>query len=479
MATVNIKQNNIDFTVDNANTSKSWIPSPGSTFAPADLGTDFNINMLKTVETEGWLNDLRILHGLFIDWDGAQITLNGTTYTINNTGELFSAIENANKTYSLGDYQGKLKSRAFYTKYNKLLSRINKLIDDKTSYIEPLYSVGIDVTNGRYTGGQSYMVEHGKQASWEVSAFDGYKLPTSVTNGTISGNIVTSDEATKDFTVYVVCEEDISNTEPAYAEYYFLINNIKVFENTRIDLDQTITIPTPPDGEIGDGETFEGWQCELNGNLYQPGETFTLTQEDYDKITEGTFAFSAVLKPKTYQVGINVTNGWYLGTSPETIEYDKQASWEVYANEGYKLPTSVTNGTISGNIVTSYIVTQNFTVDVVCEEDISNTEHGSSNPESSGTEHGSSNPESSGTEPGSSNPESSGTEPGSSNPESSGTEPGSSVHESSGTESGLTDPDSSGTEPDLTDPDSSGTEPDISYIEPDVSYIEPGLTDPE
>ena len=95
MAIVNIKQNNIDFTVDNANTSKSWIPSPGSTFAPADLGNDFNIGILKTAEDEGWLDDLRILHGLFIDWNSGKITLNGTTYTINNTGELFSAIQEA------------------------------------------------------------------------------------------------------------------------------------------------------------------------------------------------------------------------------------------------------------------------------------------------------------------------------------------------------------------------------------------------
>ena len=306
MATVNIKQNNINFTVDDVNTPKSWNPMAGSTFAPADLGTDFNINMLKTAEDEGWLNDLRILHGLFIDWDGAQITLNGRTYTIHNTGELFSAIKNANKTYPLGDYQGKLKSRAFYIKYNKLLSRINKLIDDKISYIEPEYPP---------------------------------------------------------------------------VEYSFWIDNTKVYDNTLIYLGETITIPAPNVYELGDDvELFEGWKCELDGNLYKPGDQYTLTQEDYDKVVGEVFTFNAKFRD-SYLVGINIAHGWYGGHALKRIKTGEQASWKVYANEGYKLPTSVTNGTINGNIVTSDIVTKNFTVDVVCEEDISNTEPGSPDPE--------------------------------------------------------------------------------------------------
>ena len=125
MATVNIKQNNIDFTVDNANTTKSWIPSPGSTFAPADLGTDFNSYILTTAEAEGWLNDLRILHGLFIDWDGAQITLNGTTYTIHNTGELFSAIQEANEvSNTLNSSNQAISSNVVFEKIQELENKI-------------------------------------------------------------------------------------------------------------------------------------------------------------------------------------------------------------------------------------------------------------------------------------------------------------------------------------------------------------------
>lgn len=251
------------------------------------------------------------------------------------------------------------------------------------------YSVGIDVTNGRYTGTSPQTIEYGDHAFWEVYADEGYELPISVTNGTISGNMVTSDKVTNDFTVYVNCV-DLSYIEPAYSEYSFWIDGTKVYDNTWIDLGQTITIPAPQDEELGDDkELFEGWICELNGNLYQPGDQYTLTQEDYDKIVGGVFTFNASFK-NSYYVGINVTNGRYGGSTTKRIKYGEQASWTVYADDGYKLPTSVTNGTISGNIVTSDIVTNNFTVDVVCEEDI---QPGLTDPESSETEPGLTDPE--------------------------------------------------------------------------------------
>ena len=134
MATINIKQNSINFTVDNTNTPVSYTPVAGATFSPSDLGTNFDLNTLKQSETEGWLNDLRVLHGLFIDWDGGKITLNGTTYTITNTGQLLAAIQNAGKvSTSLSTSSNMAISAA--TVYQKIQELESKLAEYESTYI--------------------------------------------------------------------------------------------------------------------------------------------------------------------------------------------------------------------------------------------------------------------------------------------------------------------------------------------------------
>ena len=132
MSTISIKQNNIDFTLDNINTPKGYTPVPGASFVPSDVITPstgtFNISELKTAETEGWLNDLRVLHSLFIDWDGGTITFNGTTYTIENTGQLLAAIQNAgNVATTLSDSNLPIRSSVVKQEFSDLEAAIANL----------------------------------------------------------------------------------------------------------------------------------------------------------------------------------------------------------------------------------------------------------------------------------------------------------------------------------------------------------------
>ena len=62
-----------------------------------------------------------------------------------------------------------------------------------------------------------------------------------------------------------------------------------------------------------------------------------------------------------------IENGYSENASQSiTVSKGEQASWTVYANDGYRLPDTVTNGQINGNQVTSNNADDNLEVRVVC-----------------------------------------------------------------------------------------------------------------
>lgn len=68
-------------------------------------------------------------------------------------------------------------------------------------------------------------------------------------------------------------------------------------------------------------------------------------------------------------VTINIQNGYSPSTQTVKVEEGKSATWSVYPSTGFKLPTTVTNGTIYSNTVKSRKVTSadtSFTVTVEC-----------------------------------------------------------------------------------------------------------------
>ena len=68
-------------------------------------------------------------------------------------------------------------------------------------------------------------------------------------------------------------------------------------------------------------------------------------------------------------VTINIQNGYSPSTQTVKVEEGKSATWSVYPSTGFKLPTTVTNGTIYSNTIKSREVTStdtSFTVTVEC-----------------------------------------------------------------------------------------------------------------
>ena len=62
-----------------------------------------------------------------------------------------------------------------------------------------------------------------------------------------------------------------------------------------------------------------------------------------------------------------IENGYSENASQSiTVSKGEQASWTVYANNGYRLPDTVTNGQINGNQVTSNNADDNLEVRVIC-----------------------------------------------------------------------------------------------------------------
>jgi len=88
----------------------------------------YKSSTIQTALNNNKLSNIAALDGALIDWDNINITINGVNKNINSTADLIAAIELANKTYPIGNYNGKLDSKSFYDKYNDLSERIDNLI---------------------------------------------------------------------------------------------------------------------------------------------------------------------------------------------------------------------------------------------------------------------------------------------------------------------------------------------------------------
>ena len=376
MATINIKQNSINFTVDNTNTPVSYTPVAGATFSPSDLGTNFDLNMLKSAETEGWLNDLRVLHSLFIDWDNGQITLNGTQYTISNTGQLLAAIQNANKTYGLGNYSGKLSTQAFTNKYNELLNRINNLpipstkndiiISGKsitglsngyylnygstatitfttsvpcTVQLVPEYNARYDqsvTTTGSYThkiaitNTNTTDFEYQVEPNWIVIKVADSYVDASQYN--VENGYAYLSDGTHRGTQYGIGYDIYMQPEQQYPVYYYdaEVGGIKLNEDPQyVKMGQVITLWSA----YGEDENYRfiGWKNKSTNTIYPAGSRLTIKSA---MISGSSISFYAV-----YEEIISYT---YVEPEPEEIN-DAYVSFDGYDT----ISGSFTGGSVS------------------------------------------------------------------------------------------------------------------------------------
>lgn len=101
-------------------------------------------------------------------------------------------------------------------------------------------------------------------------------------------------------------------------------------------------------GDTNAGETENTLYINTNGSSSQPSDTPTVHKAE---------------------VTINVVNGYSPSTKTVEVEEGESATWSIYPLTGFKLPTTVTNGTIYSNTVKSNKVTSSdtsLTVTVEC-----------------------------------------------------------------------------------------------------------------
>lgn len=101
-------------------------------------------------------------------------------------------------------------------------------------------------------------------------------------------------------------------------------------------------------GDTNTGETDNTLYINTIGSSSQPSDTTTVHKAN---------------------VTINIQNGYSPSTKTVKVEEGKSATWSVYPSTGFKLPTTVTNGTIYSNTVKSREVTStdtSFAVTVEC-----------------------------------------------------------------------------------------------------------------
>ena len=236
--------------------------------------------------------------------------------------------------------------------------QIDNILDGEV--VPPLvkqYTIKIYILNGHTTGSQEVTVNAGDQHSWEIIPNDGYKMPTQVSNGTINGNVVTSNAAYANLVIYVFCEkiDDTPSTES-----YNVTLNISNGNIVTGSITQTVNEGGTASWEV---EPIEGYKLPTtvtNGTINGSFVTSDVVTSDLEVTVE-------CVQKQSFMVFLEIENGNVLsGSIEQTVMEGEQVTWEVEPIEGYKLPTTITGGTINGSFVTSDVVTSDLDVIVTC-----------------------------------------------------------------------------------------------------------------
>ncbi len=236
----------------------------------------------------------------------------------------------------------------------------NIVVTASCVYVPKTFTVSASVENGSTDAPET--ATEGEDVSFTVSANEGYKLPESITvtvNGEaitgytynaetgevlipgeeVTGNIVVTASCVyvpKTFTVSASVENG-STTAPATATEGEDVS-FTVSANEGYKLPESITVTVNGEALAADAYTYNA----ETGEVLIPGE----------KVTGNIVVTAAcVYVPKTFTVSASVENG--STTAPETATEGEDVSFTVSANEGYKLPESITV-TVNGEAITGY-----------------------------------------------------------------------------------------------------------------------------
>jgi len=184
-----------------------------------------------------------------------------------------------------------------------------------------------------------------------------------VTPSIISGGSISFEAVYEEKISYTYVEPEPEEVNDAYVTFSGYDTISGTFKGGSVSEGKTITLPSAGKSSTSQySYTFNGWKNELDGTVYQAGSTITIWSD-----TNFTAQFTATTRQ--YNVTLNVTNGTITeGSKVKTVKYGQTATWYIAPNDGYQLPTTVDNGLISGNRVTSQTVRTSFTVTAFCPE---------------------------------------------------------------------------------------------------------------
>lgn len=215
--------------------------------------------------------------GSSINWPQIRCRYDdGTTTTINATASGVSLSNNLTSSTAAGTYNN---ITATYTTNNGSFTTTNTLTYTITSVPPTTYNVTLNVNNGAITNGQAVQtVTSGGSASWTVTPNSGYKMPSSVSGATISGNTVTVSNVTSNQTINLTCEP-IPVTQ--YTVTYNKNGGNSTPSSQTANAGSTITLASAisRNEDANYTYTFAGWNTQSNGGgtNYTAGQQITLS----------------------------------------------------------------------------------------------------------------------------------------------------------------------------------------------------------
>lgn len=246
------------------------------------------------------------------------------------------------------------------------------------------YTVIFDVTHGdaptsdTITYGKALDVIISPEANYEVS--NAYNLNNQSQKFEVSGNKVTVSGITEDTTVKVICTEIVTPPTPT-RNVTFIDSQASPTVNVTYSGAVSTSITLPPLATVTGYESL-GWDQDStktsNPKYALVDGSFIDVQYTFGNQDETLYAIrTQVTQPVTYDVTLELTNGTVDGeeaTSTDSVTISthqvasgQTTSWTIIPNVGYEYPSSVTNGTISGNVITSNTVSNSdMTVVAVC-----------------------------------------------------------------------------------------------------------------
>ena len=250
------------------------------------------------------------------------------------------------------------------------------------------YTVRLRIIYGSSITTEDKVVNSGSSATWTMEPPTGYNWPTTIENGRINGNTITSDVVTESNTD----ENGILTVTVTCVEATIAVTGIKLYPTSlELDANGTTTIRATIEPPNATNQTVN-WQSSnptvatvtsstTSGNnatvTWKKAGSCTITATaDGDASKSATCSVTCKeVAIQQYTVRLRIIYGSSITTEDKVVNSGSSATWTMEPPTGYNWPTTIENGRINGNTITSDVVTESntdengiLTVTVTCVE---------------------------------------------------------------------------------------------------------------